>query len=187
MSKRKRRKHRAVVQRTNVVQLQVKVANDRGVTARTPESKGPIERMWRGGVITAEQFWVGSHFAACYDARFWGPGVSAAPLARIGSGGLGFSQVDHFRRLSMMASDYDVACDYLDDLDKKIGMIGVTKVVVKAAAVDRMSLDAIDAILKKRKQWARMMVLSGLRSLERLWGDRIKRQKTEDVVNFGRA
>lgn len=137
---------------------------------------GPLERLWRDGRITDEQFWVGTRFAGAYEAML------PASLLRAGSAeceaGESADQIRHIER-TRLGAKYRAALVHLRAFGRAHRLRRGIHTVMLAAAVHKMGLEAIDEKLQKRKQWSREQLIIGLILLVDLWHSDIEAARTQ--------
>lgn len=132
---------------------------------------GPIERAWRTGKISDEQFWVATRFAGCYDATLPDPLLKAGSFEC--SPAAGNTLAEHRISRQRLGEKYHQAVDALRMHREQLGGDRELPAAVLAAAAHKISFDEIDRKLKKRKQWARDNVCQALSFLADLWAAEI--------------
>lgn len=135
----------------------------------------PIDRLYRAGTITHEQFWCAEEFAHLYQAASFGPGVPAVDYQRdkVQTSGVSGRQVQAVEDIA----DYEQALMELNKEDRRQRRLRCLAPVLISAACLGTPLAVIDKDVEKRKQWAKDIVVQALQVLERLWKNRIKERR----------
>lgn len=96
--------------------------------------------------------------------------MPAQNMERGGTGGIGRPQQERLRSVIEMMEDYVRGVNAMNVADRREGVaIGTTRLVVTAVAINRLSLDDIDARANRRKGWAKSTLIRGLNALWGVW------------------
>lgn len=162
-SRRERRRQRAKTEAKRVRRFELTlegVIPPKGIV-------GPIERMWRVGKLSDEQFWCATRFAGSFEATLPDSILKAgsfecSPELRAGNPERELSRT----RLGRM---YQKAAESLREHQGHAADAEWLELPLKAAAVYKIPLETIEAALHKRKRWAAESVLKALDVLQDLW------------------
>ncbi len=128
---------------------------------------GPIERMWRIGKITDEQFWCATRFAGAFEATLPDSMMRAGSF-ECAPEGPSASQDRELSR-SRLGQIYARALASLEEHEGHAADADWLVLPLRAAAIYKIPLEQIEAALHKRKRWAAESVLRALTLLVDLW------------------